>query len=59
MFKRVAVTLALVVFGLFVALGSSVVAQTNRSVVVPTTTSQVSGQVRVLPEKSHPIARRC
>jgi len=45
MFRRVAVTLALVFFGLFVALGSSVVAQTNPSVVVPTTTSQTSGQI--------------
>lgn len=31
MFKRAAVTLALVVFGLLIALGSGVVAQTNRS----------------------------
>jgi putative membrane protein len=45
MFKRAAVTLALVVFGLFIALGSGVVAQTNRtapSSTSPTTSGQVS-----------------
>lgn len=46
MFKRVAVTIALVVFGLSVALGSSVFAQSNRPATQPAN-AQINGNAQI------------